>query len=44
MNPVDVGRAVDYVERARDVAKIADRCADEGDRAGQLSKAVVDAL
>jgi indole-3-acetate monooxygenase len=44
MNPLDVGRAVDYVARARDVAKIADQCADEGDRAGQLSKAVVDAL
>ncbi len=44
MDPVDVGRVVDYVARARDVAKIADRCADEGDRAGQLSKGVVDAL
>jgi alkylation response protein AidB-like acyl-CoA dehydrogenase len=44
MNPVDVDRTVDYVARAKDVAKIADRCADDGDRAGQLSKAVVDAL
>jgi alkylation response protein AidB-like acyl-CoA dehydrogenase len=44
MNPVDVERAVDYVARAKDVAKIADRFADEGDRAGQLSQPVVDAL
>ena len=44
MNPVDVDRTVDYVTRARDVATIADRSAEEGDRVGQLSQAVVDAL
>ena len=44
MNPVDVERAVDYVARAKDVAKIADRFADEGDRAGRLSQPVVEAL
>lgn len=44
MNPVDVERTVDYVARAKDVAKIADRFADEGDRAGRLSQPVVDAL
>jgi alkylation response protein AidB-like acyl-CoA dehydrogenase len=44
MNPVDVDRTVDYVARAKDVATIADRSADEGDRAGRLSQPVVDAL
>ena len=44
MNPVDVDRTVDYVARAKDVATIADRFADEGDRAGRLSQPVVDAL
>ena len=32
------------VDRAKDVAAIADKYADEGDRAGQLSQPVVDAL
>src|SRR5215510_7892676 len=36
--------SVDYVARAKDVATLADRHADEGDRAGRLSQPVVDAL
>ena len=44
MNPVTVEPAVDYVSRAKDVAKIADRHADEGDRAGRIPQPVVDAL
>jgi len=44
MNPVDVEPATHYRARAKDVAAIADRFADEGDRAGRLSQAVVEAL
>jgi alkylation response protein AidB-like acyl-CoA dehydrogenase len=44
MNPISVGSTVDYVSRAKDVAKIADRHADEGDRAGRIPQPVVDAL
>jgi len=44
MNPVTVEPTVDYVSRAKDVAKIADRHADEGDRAGRIAQPVVDAL
>ena len=44
MNPVIVEPTVDYVSRAKDVAKIADRHADEGDRAGRIPQPVVDAL
>jgi alkylation response protein AidB-like acyl-CoA dehydrogenase len=44
MNPVSVEPSVDYVSRAREVAALADRFADEGDRAGQLAQPVVDAL
>jgi len=36
--------SIDYVARAKDVAKVADLHAEEGDRAGRLSQAVVDAL
>jgi indole-3-acetate monooxygenase len=39
-----VSPAVDLVARATHVAAIADRFADEGDRHGQLSQAVVEAL
>jgi alkylation response protein AidB-like acyl-CoA dehydrogenase len=44
MNPVDVEPATHYRTRAKDVAAIADRFADEGDRAGRLSQPVVEAL
>src|SRR5215472_13062972 len=44
MNPVDVEPATHYRARAKDVATIADRFADEGDRAGRLSQPVVEAL
>jgi len=44
MNPVSVSPAVDIVERAKHVAAVADRFGDEGDRQGQLSQPVVDAL
>jgi alkylation response protein AidB-like acyl-CoA dehydrogenase len=44
MNPVTVEPTVDYVSRAKDVAKIADRHADEGDRDGRIPQPVVDAL
>jgi alkylation response protein AidB-like acyl-CoA dehydrogenase len=44
MNPIGVESTVDYVSRAKDVAKIADRHADEGDRAGRIPQPVVDAL
>jgi indole-3-acetate monooxygenase len=44
MNPVSVESTVDYVSRAKDVATLADRFADEGDRTAQLSQPVVDAL
>jgi len=44
MNPVDVEPATHYRARAKDVATIADRFADEGDRAGTLSQPVVEAL
>jgi alkylation response protein AidB-like acyl-CoA dehydrogenase len=44
MNPAIVEPTVDYVSRAKDVAKIADRHADEGDRAGRIPQPVVDAL
>src|SRR5215510_7656402 len=44
MNPVDVEPATHYRARAKDVAAIADRFADEGDRAGRLSQPVVEAL
>ena len=44
MNPVTIEPTVDYVSRAKDVAKIADRYADEGDRAGRIPQPVVDAL
>src|SRR5215831_12031612 len=44
MNPVDIEPATHYRARAKDVATIADRFADEGDRAGRLSQPVVEAL
>jgi len=44
MNPVGVSPALDLVTRAKHVASVADRFAEEGDRQGQLSPAVVDAL
>jgi len=44
MNPVSVESTVDYVSRAKDVAKIADRHAEEGDRAGRIPQPVVDVL
>jgi alkylation response protein AidB-like acyl-CoA dehydrogenase len=44
MNPISVESNVDYVSRAKDVAKIADRHADEGDRIGRIPQPVVDAL
>src|ERR1043165_8067847 len=44
MSTVDVSTTLDLVARARHVAAIADRFADEGDRQGRLSSAVVDAL
>jgi indole-3-acetate monooxygenase len=44
MNPVDVEPATHYRARAKDVAAIADRFADEGDHAGRLSQPVVEAL
>src|SRR5512135_2440493 len=43
MNPAGAA-AVDYPARAKEVAGIADRCAEEGDRQGRLSQPVVDAL
>ncbi|HUK36730.1 MAG TPA: acyl-CoA dehydrogenase family protein [Vicinamibacterales bacterium] len=44
MSSVDLLPAVDCVERAKSVASVADRFADEGDRQGRLSPPVVDAL
>src|SRR5215467_11680564 len=44
MNPVSVSPALDLVARAKQVAAVADRFAEEGDRQGYLSPAVVDAL
>jgi len=44
MNPVSVSPELDLVARAKHVAAVADRFADEGDQHGHLSPAVVDAL
>lgn len=44
MNPVTVEPTVEYVSRTKEVAALAERYAEEGDRAGRLSQPVVDAL
>src|ERR1700741_1905373 len=44
MSVTTTATEADLVARARSVASVADQYADEGDRAGQLSQPVVDAL